>query len=56
MGFFVALAYDRAFRRERRFLDRLEPLALSDEELSRFPRRELIEHAHTSFDGTNDFY
>ena len=45
MELFIALAYDRVLRRERRFLDRLDPLALSDEELIknyRFPRRELI--------------
>ena len=42
MELLIALAYDRAMRRERRFLDRLDPLALSDEELMRyyrFPRR-----------------
>ena len=45
MELLIALAYDRAMRRERRFLDRLDPLALSDEELMRyyrFPRRELM--------------
>ena len=45
MEVYIALAYDRAMRRERRFLDRLDPLALSDEELMRyyrFPRRELM--------------
>lgn len=45
MELLIAIAYDRAMRRERRFLDRLDPLALSDEELIRhyrFPRRELM--------------
>ena len=45
MELYIALAYDRALRRERRFLDRLDPLALTDEELVRhyrFPRRELM--------------
>ena len=46
MEVFIALAYDRAIQRERRFHDRLDPLALSDKELIkhyRFPRRELLE-------------
>ena len=38
--------YDRAMRRERRFRDRLDLLAMSDRELImkyRFPRHELIQ-------------
>ena len=41
----VAIFHDRALRRERRFRDRLDPLALSDQELIAhygFPRHELI--------------
>ena len=41
----VAIFHDRALRRERRYRDRLDPLALSDQELIthyRFPRHELI--------------
>ena len=45
MELYIAIAYDRAMWRERRFLDRVDPLALSDEELIRyyrFPHRELM--------------
>lgn len=46
MEIYIALDYDRAMRRERRFLDRLDPLAHSDEELIRyyrFPRGEILD-------------
>ena len=42
---YVLHGYRRALRRERRFRDRLDPLALSDNELMSkycFPRHELI--------------
>lgn len=45
MEILLADMHDRALRRERRFRDRLDPLALSDNELLlkyRFPRHELI--------------
>ena len=45
MAIFVGIFHDRALRQERRFRDRFDPLALSDQELIahyRFPRHELI--------------
>ena len=42
----VAIFHDQALRRERRYRDRLDSLALSDQELiahCRFPRHELIQ-------------
>ena len=45
MDFVAAYLAGRAIRRERRFRDRLDPLALSDSELLlnyRFPRQKLI--------------
>ena len=53
MEVLYAIFHDRhALRRERRFRDRLDPLALSDEELIRhyrFPRRELIQLIKTFY-------
>ncbi|KAG0714047.1 putative nuclease HARBI1 [Chionoecetes opilio] len=46
MEAFLGVLYLRALRRERRFRDRLDLLALTDQELMkhyRFPRHELIE-------------
>ncbi|KAG0722400.1 putative nuclease HARBI1 [Chionoecetes opilio] len=46
MEFLYVVMYDRALRRERRFRDRLDLLALSDSELInhyRFPRHELLQ-------------
>ena len=43
------MLHDRALRRERRFRDRLDPLALGDSELLkryRFPRQELVQLIH----------